>query len=1116
MRRSGPGEDEEEEAVTVRRTESADAEEIQALLTSTDQALFGRIDVLHLLEKANLAVTVFNDQNQILAHASFCDYPAAELVDQGLWESFLHNHFSSDSCTPVNTLFLHLLVSQAGVSSSCAKLIIRTVFSAVAELDHICLLCPNVTALGPDLDQIFKPLQRLTDPGPPCSAFICHREDHAPRLRVRPARVEDHDDILLLLDPQNMKSTSETSKFILDLIKNQNQKQKRHSAVCEVDGAVVGFVSVHTDIDVGTLQNHFDLSEFDDFYKVDQQNLQPASQSCPEGPERNQNQFPSQEVTSNAFCIQLLRMKKKYETRSADCLPYLFQLFPDLVYCLSSCPEFPLSQNFVQVPSRSSSSLSTSFCVLHRSWIRKVEVRPAVPADRLAVSDLVKNLDRNQSLLQDLDSFYRTRSDPNSVPLQAFVTQVDGQVVGILIIRDEQDTEYLRARFNIENFIYFSHHRYDEHAHILHFILKCCFQNLSRHLFKEVLRLSHKSCLYHRVYLPHYQQTSCVHPLDPILDCGVPVGPRQQIIYPLEELGINAPSRRLTEDQEPFSLSLISRKLTMEQKVLVNSRVVVVGASDTGLAFLQVLCLCPHLRFTNLVLVSTHGFHGDYDPEDVGFLSTSHAHSSRDLAQTHLLSCVRVLTGKMVQIRRKSKSILLSTGDKVPYDHLILCTGLQYRVPCPTGVVGTQVPDLDPDCRYTGPVPSNLFTLNDPQDCRMVHHWICDNFVDRDENAVIFGHGVDVFSSVETLLRLGVGGSRIHVVQPPSEPGPSCFRDPAVERAVAAAMRSAGVQVHQNCVLAQINEGQRADPITSVSFSRDPEPVHLQCGVFINLSNKGVDHQVFDSISRSSLTFDFRLVIDSTFRTSDPFIYAAGPLTKFSCRYYSEGRSHADFSSKEVGQDLAAVLLAHYDPTLETLNEPEPDRLIPLYDRPKVQGAKLPGGFHYLHVTGPGGPDRSSPRAQPDGDIVTGRAETGDYFSLHLDHHELVETLTCLSLKPIPVPNYLSLYGQHQNLLGQLQNRYHQGLIPDLYRFFSQSSLLVVFHDRFPDFQKELNQISCSKPKVGSDPIIQEDGLRPQGSRKEAEVRGAVRSSAVRFLTYNQNLLPMLGPAGRF
>lgn len=72
-----------------------------------------------------------------------------------------------------------------------------------------------------------------------------------------------------------------------------------------------------------------------------------------------------------------------------------------------------------------------------------------------------------------------------------------------------QDIEYIRAHYNIESFIYFSHHGYDEHAQILHFVLKTTVQHFSKNFFKEVLRQAGKSCLYLRIYpLYHSQEVS--------------------------------------------------------------------------------------------------------------------------------------------------------------------------------------------------------------------------------------------------------------------------------------------------------------------------------------------------------------------------------------------------------------------------------------------------------------------------------------------------------------------------------------------------------------------------------------------------------------------------------
>lgn len=99
------------------------------------------------------------------------------------------------------------------------------------------------------------------------------------------------------------------------------------------------------------------------------------------------------------------------------------------------------------------------------------------------------------------------------------------------------------------------------------------------------------------------------------------------------------------------------------------------------------------------------------------------------------------------------------------------------------------------------------------------------------DNAIIYGNSIDVFTTAETLLSLGIRGGRIHLVLPPSQAAVPCFTDPHVKKAVDTTLQKAGVQVHHNCLLAQMNNGKHPDPLTCVSFSTDTEPLHLQCGV---------------------------------------------------------------------------------------------------------------------------------------------------------------------------------------------------------------------------------------------------------------------------------------------
>jgi len=80
---------------------------------------------------------------------------------------------------------------------------------------------------------------------------------------------------------------------------------------------------------------------------------------------------------------------------------------------------------------------------------------------------------------------------------------------------------------------------------------------------------------------------------------------------------------------------------------------------------------------------------------------------------------------------RKKKTVVVNGTFVVPYDHLILCTGRQYQVPEPTGlnvIDGATNSDLDspekPQPRLSGPLPKNVFVVNDSYEAAVVLYWL--------------------------------------------------------------------------------------------------------------------------------------------------------------------------------------------------------------------------------------------------------------------------------------------------------------------------------------------------------------------------------------------------------
>ncbi|KAK3093002.1 hypothetical protein FSP39_009876 [Pinctada imbricata] len=1022
------------EAVTARRTESLDAPHILKLVQESTNSLFGRVNIVNIIEKAVLAVTLCNEKEEILGHAAFYDYPNIPSVDPASWEDWVANNYkNAEKSTALNTLFMHYFVAKKEYSHGCAREIIRTAFNAIPDLHYLFLVVPMGAYPESYLDEIFKQVDKKEGSnGGHGALFACHRHNHVPVLHIRKARVEDHDDLTPIFNRQSdMLKMTYGDYFLAELIEAQDDHMQ--CMVAEVDGTAIGFMSISDDVNVDLLNNCFELGPMHGLRKPHPDDeLIPPKTPTPSPPPQEEERAPSvqsgktastgkPEVTppetgdttsedkkamsqhssgrssragstsneepkvqsklsdanlsttsmlseggvvedamkeaddrasqmssrkssmkeeaelsrlgtpqpitpmmpqkrfvptykgaANAFSIQLFCIDERYEMRSTDFLSQCFSLFPDLDFCVITVPhlvpEFPLIQEFMRVTPRCPSTLSQELYSFYRAGlIKNFKARLACSSDYNAVEKLVSSIDLNDKLLSDLTQYNKARRDEDGTEIQAFVAECMGQIVGVAIIRREEDIEYIRSHYNIEDFIYYNHHKREEHGHLHHFALNPIFKHLSKYFIKEIFRLGHKTCLYYPLYPAYVSKETSTH-LSGHLNDMVPVRARRQIVYPLDKLGINAPSNRVLKEKEPYALNHINRKLVVEPKVTVNARIVVVGASDVGLAFLEALAYCPHLRFNNLTLISPHGLPGEMSPDELRdqMLGKSYCYTQDDYAKCSLRTWINVVYGKMTAIDRKKKVLTVNGNTQVPYDHLVLSMGLQYQIPAPTeadiegGVTSAELPN-SPDRRYLKAPPKNLFLVNDEYDAAVALYWTENYILKSQRKVLVYGCTLDAYCCIQALLTMGVPGERIQLVEPPSPYQSTCFNNPVIDQAIHKSLQEAGVVVYSGYLLAQWNDGNDPTEITSCSFTSTKDPLRLECGVFFAYYKKAVDQNAFKAINDACLVYDGKLVIDASFHTNDVSIRGTGTLTKYQRKYHADQWTHANFNSKEVG-----------------------------------------------------------------------------------------------------------------------------------------------------------------------------------------------------------------------
>jgi hypothetical protein len=123
-------------------------------------------------------------------------------------------------------------------------------------------------------------------------------------------------------------------------------------------------------------------------------------------------------------------------------------------------------------------------------------------------------------------------------------------------------------------------------------------------------------------------------------------------------------------------MQILPASLLFQPRTTVNTRIVVVGASDTGLSFLESLVYTSHLYFTGLVLITDD----DYPATESYNNFVSHRiYSPRASKQIGLENYIQVIKGSAFKIERDKKRVRTVDGKILPYDYLFLTSGIQFQ-----------------------------------------------------------------------------------------------------------------------------------------------------------------------------------------------------------------------------------------------------------------------------------------------------------------------------------------------------------------------------------------------------------------------------------------------------
>lgn len=882
-----------------------------------------------------------------------------------------------------------------------------------------------------------------------------------------------------------------------------------------------------------------------------------------------------EEARANCFAVTLFCMDERFEYGAVDLLVHAFAAFADKDYCLLTLPTTAPEPSFVGFFTAAAPKPTSTFThvlyLLHRDAISffhptsegvsvltpvTLSVRRYLPPTPTATTDELGPLLRGADpatctgLYQDIrdatdESDVATEENPTRI---VFVVHANGHIVGVASLSRNHDfASVLKNHFDLESFLLLAYYRSKDQAIVERFVLNPIFECCTRYVVEEIMRLFRKSCVFYRVPIAArsgHRRTPTTAAVSAIVHECVLAPPRRSIAISADEVAQypdDVERVKHNASYDLFALFALSKKLLFEPKLVVNQRIVVVGASDTAFTLLQRLLSVPYLRFTNVTLISPHGMEiADADVPDplaTATLSTdSHGGDTpaplaqpppqaTDFARRSLLSRkeidqfsmrthIRVVESRVVQIDRSARAVVLQDGSCLPYDYLVLTTGLQDGTSTALG----RLPVFDGNV-YTPPiVPPTVLALHDVQTSQYLHDQLQrEQDGDKLNQIVVYGNSLFALQVIHGLLVRGVDGARIVHVSPARD---SLFEDSTIRAEMERAYATHRVTVRYYAKIVHLAtnasthalEGVHVASAAAATFGH--QPAHgdssagqhhghlppssrgsslscastvIECAWLLCCQQNDADYDMFRAINESGLVYDGRLVVNGHMRTTDPHVFAAGSLCRFSRRFI-HAKLHEHYSARECGELLATALLRVLDPlaspTAHSIDDsaravlttrkslsgsssapglgasstvvspttaPNGQVVVPPPEMhlPVVRAAVVLGGKHYAQISVPSLTNTLSLQALP----TNAETESSSrYTCLLFDDVGVLHRLEYLGGERVEVANLQCLVGMHESYLNSAVASFASAYVTDWLAFFRGKWAAALYHDRFAEF----------------------------------------------------------------